>query len=695
MMFVAKQILTTDETRDVSEYIKQDIDSVKDVFEKRQELGHRNLDWYAGIQWTDLEIAAHHQQNRLPVVFNEIQHKVDHLCGTQTQTRMDSKCLARERGDEEAAQLLTYVVKWVEQVNDLEYTESEIFKDALIKGFGAAVIYWHMDDIEGGYPKIEKVPFNELYWDGNSKKLNLEDARWMARVIKMSRLEAMEMFPDHAETIESLSSMGAWGGVSGYSVPTRRQESFSGTYYRNHERGRETVEVIEYYERVKIFRYVVYDGIRGDEVHFDSRREAYEYFDGLVEGYTDEGDSITASDGTQLVKIVTHTLNQMLQTVLIESEVIEHNLLAIRDFPFVVNFGYFSDGAYWAFVDALIDPQMQINRAFSQWDFSLGTSSKNAIMVIKSALARGYELADLKKDWSGTAPIIPVNSPQAIQQLPNQPVNPELFNSINFSIQRMNDYAGGKNALGLQESAAESGRAVIARAEQGGLARLPLFDNLRYWRQQLTLRIVWWIKNYMEPNQVFRIIGQDKDIRYVTLDDGQMDTLREIKIDVIIDEAVKSESVRERQFQQLKELFAIMPGIPPDVMVTVMLPFSTIPESKKEEILSSIQFYQEYQQKQAQMQEEQSIQQEVQRAMKKSQLRQSIEEGEQLEEQQKTNEKLKQEQGKIELSDVEEMRMAMDTEAANSLQSQMQQAGSLQTPEEIKGGMVANITGRR
>lgn len=694
MMMVAKQILKDEELEDISNYVKQDIESVKDTFEDRQVIGNRNLEWYANRQWTDMEIAAHAKQNRIPYVFNEIQHKVDHLCGTQTQTRMDSKCLAREQGDEESAQLLTHIVKWVEQINDLEYVESEIFKDALIKGFGAVVVYWQMDDVEGGYPKIEKIPFNELYWDGSAKKMNLEDARWMARVMKMSRLEAVEQFPEYADVISELSSDTYWGGISGFSVPTRRQESFSGTYYRNNSRGRDMLEVVEYYERVKIFRYVIEDGIRGEESHFDSKREAYDYFDGLVESYTAEGIGITASDGTQIVTVTTHTLNQILQSVLIQSEVIEHNLLAIRDFPFVVNFGYFADGDYWAFVDSLISPQMQINRSFSQWDFSLGTSSKNAIMVIESALRRGYSMNDLRRDWSSTSPVIPVNNHQAIMQLPNQAVNPELFNSINFAIQRMNDYAGGKNALGLQESAAESGRAVIARAEQGGLARLPLFDNLRYWRQQLTLRLVWWIKNYMTPNQIFRIIGSDKDIRYVALDDGQMDTLRELKMDVIIDEAVKSESVRERQFQQLKELFAVMPGIPPEVMVTIMLPFSTIPESKKTEILSSIKFYEEYQQKQAQMQEEQKLQQDVQMAVRKSQLRKSIEEGEQLEEQKKDNEKVS-DKANTELNDVEKMRMQMGSESANSLQSQMQQAGALETPEEIRNGMAANLTGRR
>ena len=693
MIMVAAQLLKDDDRNDISNYIRQDIDSVKDVFEERQTLSRRNLDWYANRQWTPEEEASHYQQNRIPIVYNEIQHKVDHLCGTQTQTRMDSKCMAREQGDEVAAQLLTHVVKWVEQINDLEYIESEVFKDALIKGFGAAVIYWHYDDIESGYPKIEKIPFNELYWDGQSKKMNLEDARWMARVVKMSRLEAMEQFPDHAEVIETLSSDATWGGVTGYSVPTRRQDSFAGTYYRNYSRGRDTVEVIEYYERVKIFRYVVFDGIRDEEMHFDSRREAYEYFDGLVEAYTDNGIGITATDGTQIVKIVTHTLNQILQTILVQSEVIEHNLLAIREFPYIVNFGYFSDGDYWAFVDSLIDPQRQINRAFSQWDFSLGTSSKNAITVRKQSLVRGYTMEDLRRDWAGTSPVIEVNDHGAIQQLPNQPVNPELFNSINFSIQRMNDYAGGKNALGLQESAAESGRAVIARAEQGGLARLPLFDNLRYWRQQLTLRIVWWIKNYMDAGQIYRVIGADKDIQYVRLDDGQMDTIREIKIDVIIDEAVKSESVRERQFQQLKELFATIQGVPPDVIITTMLPFSTIPESKKQEILNSIQYYQQYQQEMAQKQDEQKLQQEVDRAVKKKQLRESVEQGEQLQDQLKENEKTKAKS--MELNDEEKMRQQMSTEAAGSLQDQMQQAGSLQTPEEIRNGMAANLTGRR
>ena len=49
--------------------------------------------WF-GQQWTELEEEAHYQQGREPFVFNEIQHKVDHLVGTQTQTRLDIKTVS-------------------------------------------------------------------------------------------------------------------------------------------------------------------------------------------------------------------------------------------------------------------------------------------------------------------------------------------------------------------------------------------------------------------------------------------------------------------------------------------------------------------------------------------------------------------------------------------------------------------------
>ena len=144
-----------DENEDRYNKVKNDIDSEYGKFKVIHDTGYRNADYYANEQWTAAEKYSFAQQQRHPYVLNEISHKIEHLAGTQMQTRTDTKVIPREPGDAYKAEILQYMVKWFEQMNDLEILESEVFLDGIIKGFGAAVIRWVSTDLFYGSPMAE------------------------------------------------------------------------------------------------------------------------------------------------------------------------------------------------------------------------------------------------------------------------------------------------------------------------------------------------------------------------------------------------------------------------------------------------------------------------------------------------------------------------------------------------------------
>jgi len=633
---------STDMKNSVYERVLGDIESVKAMFEDKQDAGKRNTAYYAGRQWAQAEIDAHHTQRREPYVFNEIQHKVDHLVGTQTQTRLDAVAVPREQGDTGAAELLTFILKWNEQINTLETVETTVFQDAVIKGYGAAVVRWETEDIQNGYPKIEKIPTNELYWDSSSIESDLSDARWMARVVYMSQLDAIERYPQHKELIERQANTSNASGL--YNVPTYKQDQ-SSVYGNNwyNEQGRSQLRVIEHYERAKVYRFIVANELDDTVTEFDKRKEAEDYFQGLIEGYSEAGIPLGNPDGSSKVILRTDSKDQIYQSVAIGDKVAEYNALAIPDFPYVVCFAYFADGDFWGFVDSLIDPQKLVNRMFSQWDYAVGTSSKGAITVMESLLRRGFNMEDFRREISKTSPVIPVLNHNAVNNLPNNPIRPEMFQAIQFGIGRMADYAGGKNALGIQETAGESGRAVLARAEQGGLSRLPLFDKLKHWRRQIAIRQVWWIKNYMSPGQVMRVIGNDKDVQYMNLDDGLLDTIKEIQVDITIDEVGKSETIRERSFQQISEILARIPNMPPEISLPMLVPYTGIQESQKQKLLSYFELYQQYEQQKQKADHEQKLIKQVQDNLMKKQIKEEMTRADDLQEAQKEAQKKEQE----------------------------------------------------
>lgn len=671
--------------------ITADIEGVRPFFHEKMQIRDRNFDYYASRQWTDEEIEAHREQNRQAFTFNEIQHKVDHLAGMETQTKMEPRVIAREAGDEAQVELLNFMQKWADQMNDTSQIQSEAFVDMIVGGCTAALVRWDSEELLYGAPKVERVPMNELYWDTNAKRIDLSDARWMARVVYMSKYDAMEIYPEHEEAIRQTQGMTA-GNFNGaiYNYLNERQEQTLNNQWRTLLLDeREIITLVEYYERTKIYKYLVANDIEVDIKEFEQKDEAEAYYNGLVDQYTANGQEMMNPDGTPRIAVLQTCHDVIQQSIMIGDKVVSYEITALTFFPFVVAFCYFNEGDWWAFVDSLIDPQTLVNRFFSQWDYQLGTAPKNVVTVMTSLLKKGWEIEDVRRELAKTAPVLPVHSHAAMQFVPPVPVNAELFQGINFSIMRMNDYSGGRNALGLQENAAESGRAVIARAEQGGLARLPLFDRLRLWRQGITMRMVWYMKNYMAPGQILRVIGADDEVQYIELDDGLLDTLKEIRYDIEIDEVMKSASVRERNFQQLKELFSVV-QLPPEIVVPMMLEYSEIPKSKKREIAKMLEFFQRYTEEKAAMEKDQKLTQEVVDSLRKKDIKESMTLGEQMEEQAGEIDK-QAKTVKTKLDDLEEMKLQM-AEGKLTPAEKNRMFNKLNTPAELAGRTTATLS---
>ena len=603
--------------------ILSDLEASQDYFLEKFDRAEENNRFYKTQQWTEAEEEEFRNSYRLPYQINEVAKIIQHMVGTQTQTRLDSKVVGRERADEPLAEFLTSLIKWVEQVNDLEYTETNIFRDGLIKAAGAVVVRWMNRDMQYGYPSIEKVPIHELMWDLTASNLDLSDARWMSRVMMLPQADATEMYPEFAEHIKKSQVLDSEHDTIKI-FKTKRHRDYTVNRWRREEYGRRFVRVIEHYERAITYTYIVADDVQGYTRDFDSDEESKAFYDELIRQYSEGLIELQYPDGTDKVTRSKVGKNTIIQTLMIGTEVVSREVTGLPRFPYVVNFCHFDDGDYWAFADYLIHPQKLVNRFFAQWDYQLGTATKNLVTVMKSMLPRNVKMADVEDVLSRTSPVLEVLNHEALRTHPNQQVQPELFQGIGLMREFMMNFAGGRNVLGLQENAAESGRAVMARAEQGGVAKLPFYDNLRFFRKQTIELVLWYVRNFMPSQQIQRIIGNASEVQPQPLDIGIIDTLREFEYDIQVSETPKSDSVKERQFEQLTQLFGQI-GAPVEIISEFLIEFSNLPATVKERLMSKMDWIQKYKQEQAQMAAQQQMQQGVQQQVEKKGLRQQLE----------------------------------------------------------------------
>jgi len=596
--------------------VTDDVRAVYPVFADSYAKAIRNTDFYMGRQWSSLELKGFRRQLRPPYVFNRIFPIVNNLLGAQLQTKMDVQALPIESTDEYAAQIKNKFIKWFEQVNNIDQIESEVFRYALLQGYSATQTRWEYSDFVDGYPLIERIPQNQLIWDVQAIQQTLEDARWQARIIPMQKADAIASFPEYAEEIENA----AWDTPDMYymakdAIVKNVTVSEYGIGFNVDERG--IVWVVEHYERVSEYEYVVVDSVGGTGVKsFDNEKDAEDYYAGIVASATENGLQLIDDKGEDTIFISKLKSEVFLQSIIIGNKCVSYKKTDLPAFPYHVYIPIFWDGDWISPVDTLISSQRFSNRMISEWDNQMTRNNKNMVTVKSQLLEQGYTIEQFVQERSRAAATIPVRDHDAIRLHPNQAASSDFPNLLSIAQQYMLEAAGGANILGLQENAAESSKAVKARQAAAGLARLPLFRSLEQWRRSQTELALWYCQEYISDGQTLRIIGEDNDVQFIPIERGDLDSIKDARTDIAIDSAVDSSIAREASFESMKEFFQATQGsIPPEIQYATLLELNPhIPKKIKESLQSKMEFHKQY----MEQLQKQAMQEKLQAAAEKS-----------------------------------------------------------------------------
>lgn len=624
---IGEQGLDIESMTDVYTRVWEDLEAAQPLFSSAWDSARLNSAFVQGNQWTSEEREAFYLQKRLPYVFDQISPKVNAILGVHTSRRVEASVVPTEPGDEPLAQVATRLVRWCEQINRFDSIENEVFADMIVKRLGATVVRWQLSDTLSGRPVVERIPVYQLMWDPTSTDVNLSDARWMARIQPMSRLDAIEQWPEHEEIIANAASLGIDNVLNNYDVMTPRQQEYAYAVDAIRDRARRgEIIIVEHFERIKHYTYIVSDEIATELTEYDDEGVAQSHLEGLITQYAEGGENLLDEDGNDKVRIIRLERTRLVYSVLIGGECVIREVTELPDFPWQVAFCYHDDGEYWSFVDQLIDPQRFANRMISELDNQIGRGNKNIMTVVEARLKRGFGIKDLNEEKSKVSPTIPVLSHDALNIVPNQAVQQELPTAISLAIDHMTDVVGGRNALGLQENAAESGAAVRARQEAAGMARMPVFTHVNEWRRRVTEMCLWYMRRYLAPGQQLRILGDEGKPEWIQASSEVLDSLANVRMDIVINEAIDTGTAKERQFVQLKELFqTIGSALPPDVAIMAMLEYSSLEQSTKDKIVAMLPMVQEYQAKQAEEAKMAKLQQSAQDSVLRKQFKDQIE----------------------------------------------------------------------
>ena len=536
-------------------------------------------DFYDNLQWDAQDAADLRDRGQMPLVYNEIAPMVDWLIGTERRTRVDWKVLPRTEDDVQMAGVKTDVLKYVSDINRVQFLRSRAAADAFKGGVG-----W-MDDGATDDPTKDVLyskyeDWRRVLWDADSYELDLSDARYIFRWRWVDVDIAVMMFPTRAAQIMAAAEDASAYGINSWdeeeiTIEGTAQGETGGTLLASGSASvdakRRRVRLIECQYRKPVKVQVVTAGTHKGAM-FDQRDTS------LVDAVAQQGASI-ADRVMMRVHTAVFTENDMLA---MGPSLYRHNRFSLTP---VWCYRRNRDRLPYGVIRRVRDVQQDLNKRASKALFMLNT---NQIIADEGAV----------EDWDIASDEVSRPDGRIIKKPGKE-----------FTIRRDTDGATGQiqimamDAQSIQKAAgvsqenmgrqtnAVSGEAIKARQIQGSVVTTEPLDNLRYATQIQGEKQLSLAEQFYTEEKVIRLTGAKGAIQWLRVNqpeqqpDGSVRYLNDLTAtaaDFQVAEQDYAGTLRQVMFDSLNQIAA---RLPPDVslrLLTMAFEYSDLPN--KDEI---------------------------------------------------------------------------------------------------------------
>ncbi len=502
-------------------------------------------------QWTEAEAELLEEIGYTPMTINVTATTINWLLGTERRGRTDYKVLPRRKEGGAAAERKSHLLKYIGDANRSEFAWSKAFAEAVKAGVG-----WMecgvQDDDDGEPIYTRAETWRNILWDSASIEDDIEDARYLFRFKWMDVDTAKAFFPSGQEHITNAAEMAIDLVSSWEDDPSESHERFLedevGTAAGIELTERPRVRMIEAWVKLPVMEKRLKGG--------DFRGEIYdEHSPGHVED--------VESGRSQIVERVT---NRMFVVIFTSSGIVWHSPSPYRHnrYPFTPIWGYrrAKTRQPYGVVRGLRDLQRSVNKRHAH---ALHLLVHERVVMDEGAVD---DIGEMEREIGRTVAIIekkPGYHLEFDKQTDLSAANLELMSTAINLIQQSSGVTD--ESLGRTTNAV-SGRAIVARQEQGALATAPLFDNLRLARQVHGEKELSLVEQFMSEAKTFRITNKRGVGQYFSVNDGlpENDILR-TKADFIISEDQAQATLRQAGVAVFAEL---LPTLPPELSVNLL-----------------------------------------------------------------------------------------------------------------------------
>lgn len=510
------------------EALRRKAEQASDLTEEPRRRAERCRDYYDNNQWTTAEKSVLKKRKQPIVGENLVRRKVDSLVGLEMQGRVDPRALPRMPDDQQAADLATMALVFVDDISRFDATRSAVAYNMAIEGYGGVEVTVRQ---RGGNvdPDIIKLRWEEIFYDPFSREADFSDASYMGvqkwlhidAAIEYCRPFAPETPEDELrEKLEASLTLGGStyddrpNGESAWGDSKSKRVKLAYMYYRS--QGQWFLALFcgggEIYNQPS--PYLDEEGQPANAIILQSC-----YVD------RDNGRTGIVYDWLSLQDEVNKRRSKILH-MLNSRQTMGHRGAIVAP-----------DG---------VDPIQHLKREMALPDGHIEYDQDPTTNV------PGFQIIPQADQIAGQFQLL-ADAKQAIQML------------------------GPNASLQGQLEGKHSGRAIMAQ-QQAGMAELaPFYDAIR----DFTLRVyraVWMrVRQYWTGPRWIRVTDETEGLQFVGINMpavnqmGQLEVqnrVAELDVDIIIDAAPDYATLQQEQFEMLTQLATSTPGlIPPDLII--------------------------------------------------------------------------------------------------------------------------------
>ena len=528
-------------------------------------------EYYKGNQWDQKDVAKLEAQGRPHLTINLIKPSVNAVCGEQRATRAEFIYKPRGRdADAMTADVLTRLGLHIQDQNDYDYKESQVFDDGLIMDRGFFDIRVDYDDNLNGEIKIRADDPTTIIIDADAKEYDpatwnrvyetywlsmdeVEDRYGRAKAEKVQQYVHMHINSEESLQLDDIQFSTNRFGASDLAV-IRPESGGSERYIK-------TVRIVERQRRQSGMAKVFVDTRTGD-------------VNDVPHGMPEERIEEILENMPELAVTKMRRPRVRWSVGVLDGVLLHDDWSPYPFFTKVPFFPNFRRGSPLGMVRDLLSPQEQLNKVESQ-ELHVVNTTANSGWIIEDGSMVNMTDEELEARGAETGLVIRyrknATAPQKIQ--PNQ-VPTGLDRKSAKTVDYMHRLSVNTSFLGQDNS--EVSGVAIRQNKQSTLVQLKgAFDNLNYSRKLVAQRVLWLIQNYYTDERIVRVTDYSKPERPdMELGINGMDEFGRIQndvtlgtYDVIVSSAPSRDSLEDTEFAQLIQMTEAGIMIPPDEMI--------------------------------------------------------------------------------------------------------------------------------